>query len=160
VATARIGQTRVSGSSWLGWFFTVCAIVLASAGGVLFSRAWEAERWYDVYAAGFMLITATLMAVEGMCKRQPAVGPRASRGARAKSAAHDPDDTLPRLGEILVYKYHLISERDLKSALDRQIATGELLGKTLVDLGKLKWEDLAMALEDQISYAEPWRAMP
>jgi hypothetical protein len=27
----------------------------------------------------------------------------------------------------------------------------------LVEMGKLDWHDLAMALEDQLSYGDPWK---
>ncbi len=120
------------------------------------SRAWTAHSWHHVGIAGLILLLATLMAIEGMRKHQlnrylPYLAPK------TPAMPTVPDSALPRLGEILVYKYRLIDEKDLKKALAKQTETGQRLGEVLVEMGKLDWHDLAMALEDQLSYGDPWQ---
>ncbi len=52
----------------------------------------------------------------------------------------------PRLGELLVHRYHWISQRDLERALSRQRRSGRRLGEILVKMRVISVEKLTRAL--------------
>jgi hypothetical protein len=158
VTTTQLGGTRRARTwrGWLNWLLLVGGVAVSAIGGMVIASAWTARDWHHAWIAGLLLLLATLMAIEGMRKQQldrfiPYLAPK------MPAMPTIPDSALPRLGEILVYKYGLIAERDLKKALAKQAETGKRLGEVLVEMGKLDWHDLAMALEDQLSYGDPWK---
>ena len=56
----------------------------------------------------------------------------------------------PPLGQMLV-SYRLVSEADLNRALDRQRKRGQRLGKTMVEMGLVSYQQVAEVLEEQFS---------
>jgi len=64
----------------------------------------------------------------------------------------------PRLGELLVHKYKLITEEQLSQALSRQRVTRQKLGEILVQMGVVSSSQVAIALADQRTGGNPFGA--
>ncbi len=63
------------------------------------------------------------------------------------------------LGEMLVYRYQLISKEERSEALARQKGAdrGRHLGEILVAMGAITESQLREVLEAQLSQRDPWR---
>jgi hypothetical protein len=57
--------------------------------------------------------------------------------------------TAPRLGEVLVHRYHWITQQDLKQALDYQRRNGRRVGEILIAMGAISSKQLMQALIEQ-----------
>jgi len=64
------------------------------------------------------------------------------------------------LGELLVYRYQLITKDQREEALARQrnVDRGRRLGEILVDMGAVTESELRQVLEDQLSQRNPWES--
>jgi hypothetical protein len=148
----------------VGSLITVIGLVLATVAGVLLGRLGAGANKGTLVAGAVMLVLGALMAVLGVSGNSRLASLRGEveslarhpgRATKRQERAHAPG-VLPLLGELLVHKYHLITERDLARALARQRETGGRLGRVLVEMNLVKWPDLARVLEDQLSYGDPW----
>ena len=64
------------------------------------------------------------------------------------------------LGELLVYRYRLITNQQRTQALEQQRGgdRGRYLGEILVDTGLISQSDLHEALDYQIHERDPWHS--
>jgi hypothetical protein len=66
--------------------------------------------------------------------------------------------SVPLLGALLVYKYHLLTEEELEQALEVQRSQGtstRRIGGVLLDMGLISSADLQKALDYQRSLSPP-----
>jgi hypothetical protein len=131
---------------------------LAGSAGIWGGRAWS-EGDSVLYLPGLVsLVCGAILAVSGVQRSIPA---RHHRDYHAVSppAASDGygERALPLLGELLVHKHHLLTEEQLKAALEEQDKRGGLLGQVLIAMGLIEYSQLASVLEDQVAYGDPWR---
>jgi ABC-type dipeptide/oligopeptide/nickel transport system permease subunit len=154
----------VRGSISVGWLITVIGLVLATVAGVLLGSTGASANKGMLVAGMVMLVLGALMAVLGVSGNSRLASLRGEveslarhpgRATKRQERAHAPG-VLPLVGELLIHKHHMITERDLARALLRQRETGGRLGRVLVEMGLVKWQDLAQVLEDQLSYGDPW----
>jgi len=153
------------GGTLVGWLIMLMGLALAGGAGVLLGiTAGGGDR--GLIPAGIvMLALGAVMAVAGVSGNTRLVRLRLEAETLAKHPGMPlvpvdplrPPGALPPLGQLLVHKYHLISERDLARGLARQQETGKQLGRTLVEMELVEWTDLVKVLEDQMSYGDPWR---
>jgi hypothetical protein len=146
---------------WFGAVLILCAALLAATT--------RSARGEPTWIAGLaMLIGGAAFALYGEYLRNQVSSPNPGRepitgaelAAGGVPGAVRTPGTLPLLGEILIHKYHLITERDLRRALALQVQSGRRLGQVLVEMGLLTHDDLERALEDQLSYGDPWHRGP
>jgi hypothetical protein len=164
-AQRTIGEKQRSrgrlGAAWIGWLLALAGLGIGIAAGSVIPGAWKAKDETGLLLSGLMVLCGLLALIAGGSRLGAAPARGADPEATPASAASDMGSAaqaLPRLGEILVYKYHLITERDVQRALTRQReGPSRPLGEILVDMGQITWRDLARALEDQLSYGDPWR---
>ena len=158
----RFARPRNRGSVLMGWLLLSLGLVIAVLAAIVLARAWGTKDAISGWM-GMLLVAGGLgVAISGAVRTR-------LRAARALSSSPHGDapshpeagaevGALPRLGEILIYKYHLITERDLERALERQKeGIPRPLGEVLVEMGKITWRDLAQGLQDQLGYGDPWR---
>ncbi len=142
--------------AWLGWSLAFFGLAVGMLCGSTVTRAFPAKDWIGVIIGGLLACCGLLSLVAGMQRVRKASLVAESEAAAVRNG--DPEHVLPRLGEILVYKYHLITEKDVQKALLRQRASmNRPLGEILVEMGRITWRDLMRALEDQLSYGDPWK---
>jgi len=149
----------------VGWLIMVMGLVLATVAGVLLGTTAAGGDKSLITAGAVLLALGAFMAVVGAGSNVRLVKLRAEVETLARHPGVPqvpvdplrPPGALPLLGELLVHKHHLISERDLARGLARQRETGKRLGRTLVEMNLVRWTDLVTVLEDQISYGDPWR---
>ncbi len=146
-------------SGWIGWFLLVFGVCVAALSGIVLTRAWFTRDVVNGWVGVLLLLGGTLVAVSGGMRTRVHSRPvAADEGPPERSDGPYTADVLPRLGEVLIYKYHLITEKDLQRALAKQKEfAGRPLGEILVEMGHITWRDLAKALEDQFSYGNPWK---
>ena len=140
----------------IDWLLIASGGGIATLAGIMISHTWTGSYTINLCIAGLAFVLGLSLSIYGIHNRNTAaasnkqlLSPPASLASKASA--------LPRIGEILVYKYHLITERDLKKALERQAGSGKRLGETLVEMDRISWIDLARTLEDQLSYGDPWK---
>jgi len=138
--------------AWVGWALASFGLGIGIVSGAASAFAWPARNWIGVIIGALMALCGVLALVAGLVRIRDA-----ARAASSPAEAGG-DTALPRLGEILVHKYQLISEKDVQKALTRQRETvGRPLGEILVEMRKITWRDLTRALEDQLGYGDPWK---
>ena len=162
----RYTQRRgVRGSISVGWLIMLIGLSLATVAGALLGGTGASGNKSTLVTSTVMLVLGALLAVLGVSSNSRLARLRAEVEtlARYPEAATKPPErvhppgALPLLGELLVHKYRLITERDLARALARQQETGGRLGRVLVEMHLIKWPDLVRVLEDQVSYGDPWQ---
>lgn len=143
----------------IGWALLVFGVFVAAVSGIILTRAWMTKDPVNGWIGGLLLLGGALVAISGGMRIKPATEELPEDAALSRpSVIPKSPGALPRLGELLVYKYHLISEKDLQRALARQREfAGKPIGEILVQMGRISWRDLARALEDQLSYGDPWQ---
>ena len=145
---------------WLGRAKVLLGLGLAGSAGMWGGRAWSEDNSL-LYLPGLVsLVCGAILAVSGVQGSSPHRRHRAHR--RGQPWPLSPTGTeraIPLLGELLIHKYHLITESDLTVALEEQCKRGGRLGQILVALGMLDQSQLTRALEDQLAYRDPWREM-
>ena len=145
---------------WLGRAKVLLGLGLAGSAGMWGGRAWSEDNSL-LYLPGLVsLVCGAILAVSGVQGSIPHRQHRAHR--RGQPWPLSPTGTeraIPLLGELLIHKYHLITESDLTVALEEQRKRGGRLGQILIALGMLDQSQLTKALEDQLAYGDPWREM-
>jgi hypothetical protein len=106
----------------------------------------RSEHLAILWPIGALLILAGLVVVF------VATRPRPMDREPAASPRFDPE-AAPPLGQMLI-KYGLISQSDLDNALRRQKDCKKRLGRVLVDMGLVTYEQVAQVLEEQLSRRE------
>ena len=158
------GGTQGPAQAQTGWVLLGLGLVIVVTAMAVLARAWGAHDSVSGWAAALLIVGGIGVAAPGAARfRRANVASRPSGPVLAspnQPGTASRTDTLPRLGEILVYKYHVITERDLERALERQRQGVPLpLGEVLIEMGKITWRDLALALQDQlgsgVSYKRP-----
>ena len=144
---------------WLAWAELVFGSALAGSAGIWAGQAWSANNPI-LYLPGLVtLVCGAALAVAGAQHGRPLKAPADHHPGELplphSSGAEQP--ALPLLGELLVHKYHLITEEQLAEALDKQRKHGGQLGHILIAMELLDDEQLRKVLEDQVSYGDPWR---
>ncbi len=144
---------------WIGWLQLSIGLGLATIAGLWLGRAWaEGTNLLSWVLGTVSLVMGVLIAMAGMRTATPPreikqFQPPKQRPRRWR------DRPLPYLGELLVNKYHLITDTELQDALAEQKMRGGRLGQIMVALGLLEYEQLAEVLEDQLAYGDPWRGV-
>ncbi len=134
---------------------------MAALAGVLVSYSWEQSEASAWQKPG-LLLALLLFICSGLYLREKLREHLAS----VRPVLELPEDRPPLLGELLVFKYRLISVRTLERALERQHRTGKLLGETLLAMNAVSPADLELVLKDQCHYhdgawrCEPWARRP
>jgi hypothetical protein len=133
---------------WIG-------LALAVWSGVVLAAAWEGADRRLWWSGGLLLLGAGLLVISGLRGRgEP-------RGKRPPPAYLPPprasQATAPLLGQLLVNKYGLITERELVIALEQQRGTRRRLGQILVEMGCITESELAMVLSRQEVREDEWR---
>ena len=101
-----------------GWFLLVLGVVVAAVAGAVLARAWFSHDMVNGCIGALQVIGGVLLAIYGgMRTRRPS---QTGSPAGHDTATSTRPAALPRLGELLVHKYHLISGKDLQRALARQ----------------------------------------
>lgn len=142
---------------WIGWVQVAMGLALAATSGLWVGRAWSDRNWLSWLVGGTSLLCGVLVAVVGMRVSSPPKQVRQYRPQQAPKRKRE--RTIPYLGELLVYKHRIISEKQLQEALEEQRARGGRLGQILVAMGHLEHSKLSEVLEDQLSYGEPRRGL-
>lgn len=165
----RDGQSprrgRIAGGLQIGWFLLLAGLATAAVAGIILGGAMSSGNQRMIAMGAVLLILGGLFAVLGVSSNSRFARLRAEMEALGRPSEMPskpptrvrPPGALPLLGELLVHKHHLISERDLARALARQRETRQRLGRVLVEMNLVKWPDLVRVLEDQVSYGDPWR---
>ncbi len=148
-------------SGWVSRAELVLGMALAGIAGVWVGRAWIEHTAVSWATALFSLAFGITVAVVGARR---GAAPRLRRQYRPPEqrttvSRRRRERALPLLGELLVHKYQAITERQLQEALTEQRARGGRLGQILVAMGLVEYEQIAEALEDQLSYGDPWRGL-
>jgi hypothetical protein len=144
---------------WLAWAELVFGSALAGSAGIWAGQAWSANNPI-LYLPGLVtLVCGAALAVAGAQHGRPLKGPpdHHPRELPLPHSGGAEQPALPLLGELLVHKYHLITEEQLAEALDKQRKHGGQLGHILIAMELLDDEQLHKVLEDQHSYGDPWR---
>jgi len=115
--------------------------------GTVLGYSWaEGGGWIVSAVGGLVAVLGVLVLVHSF-RSSEAIQPEGGHQERERnwdwSAA-------PPLGQMLV-NYHLITEADLNRALDRQRKVHKRLGKTLVEMRLISYQQVAEVLEEQFS---------
>jgi len=132
------------------WLRVVLGLCLATAGGVAFGHAWTNESlpWWVV--GGVTLLVGLLLVLSGLYARSrpPGVIPQVIVVEETPEAQ---EPLVPLLGALLVYKYQLITHKQLRDALEeqRKSVPRRRLGEILVLKGLITLPELEEALAAQ-----------
>ncbi len=132
------------------WFRVVFGLCLATVGGVAVGHAWTNESlpWWGV--GGITLLVGLLLVLSGLYARSrtPDIIPQVIVPEETPEAR---EPLVPLLGALLVYKYELITDKQLQDALDEQRKTvpRRRLGEILVLKGLITLRELEEALASQ-----------
>lgn len=134
------------------WLRLILGLVLAGGGGVAMGHAWTSEStpWWAV--GGMTLMVGVLMVLSGVYARSHPRGVIPQVVVTEESSeAREP--SMPLLGALLVYKYQLITHRQLREALEEQRKTvpRRRLGEILVLKGLITVRELEEVLSFQQS---------
>lgn len=141
---------------WAGviWLRVVFGLVLAGGGGVAIGHAWTSEStpWWAV--GGTTLMVGILMVLSGVYARSHPRG-IVPQVVITQEPAETREPSMPLLGALLVYKYQVITHRQLRQALEEQKKTTprRRLGEILVLKGLITVRELEEALSFQQSAA-------
>ncbi|MFB3879824.1 MAG: hypothetical protein ACE149_01110 [Armatimonadota bacterium] len=145
---------------WLALAELVLGSALAGSAGIWAGQAWSANRPI-LYLPGLVtLVCGAALAVAGAQHGRPLAHSKNHIRELRELLQHsgEPGEAaLPLLGELLLHKYHLITERQLEDALALQRKHGGQLGHILIGMGLIDDHQLCKVLEDQQSYGDPWR---
>jgi len=132
------------------WFRVVFGLCLGAVGGVAFGHAWTNESlpWWCV--GGITLLVGLLLVLSGLYARSqpPGIMPQVIVPEEAPEAR---EPLVPLLGALLVYKYQLITHKQLRDSLEEQRKTDprRRLGEILVLRGLITLRELEEALAFQ-----------
>lgn len=132
------------------WFRVVFGLCLAAVGGVAFGHAWTNESlpWWGV--GGITLLVGLLLVLSGVYARSrpPDIIPQVIVTEETPEAR---EPLVPLLGALLVYKYELITHKQLREALDeqRKMVPRRRLGEIFVLRGMITLRELEEALAFQ-----------
>jgi len=147
------GQARHS--QWVGWTELAMGLALATMSGLWVGRAWSDRNWLLWAVGAASLLCGVLLAMVGMRASSPRKGVRHYQPPPPRRR----ERAMPYLGELLVHKHQLISEKQLQEALAEQRRRGGRLGQIMVAMGFLDHPKLSEVLEDQLSYRDPRRSV-
>ncbi len=152
---SRTGRDQACRNSlWaaINWVRVIVGIALVAEGGVLYAQARMGDGGPLWIVGAIAILVGALMALPGVvsiCRARPA------EIIIAEPLPGTPEQTLPMLGALLVFKYRLITEEQLEKALEIQRKDGpnrRLLGGILLDMGLISTAELQTALEHQRSH--------
>ena len=135
----------------------VLGLGLSVIAGLWIGRTWSNPNLLGWTTGLLSLGCGILVAVIGSKRSTPSKQPRKYKPPTQQVPVYRQGRPLPYLGELLVHKHRLITEKQLKDALEEQRRRGGRLGQILVAMGLLQYSQLAEVLEDQVSYGNPWR---
>ena len=136
------------------WLRLMSGLLLGAAGGVVLATGLTASGSAVWSCIGGLTVVLGIGLIASAVRR-PAC--RADRFPDPKEQ-ESPDDArrLPLSGEMLVQRYHLITQSQLQQALKRR-REHQFPGKVLVEMGMISAEQLREVLSDQAAYGDPWR---
>ena len=140
----------------IGWLMLGLGLMLATMSGLWVGRAWSDENRLSWSVGAVSLVCGVLIAVMGARASSPPKEVRQYEPPK-QTPRRRRDRPIPYLGELLVHKYQLISEKQLQDALREQRDRGGRLGQIMVAEGYIDYPTLSRVLEDQLSYGDPWR---
>lgn len=129
-------------------------VLLVSAAVVVLAWNFVTGKAINWWAFGLLASVGAVAIVSGL--RPDAPPPSARSMMQARADALPSEITTPRLGELLVHKYRLITPEQLSQALTRQMVTKQKLGEILVQMGLVTHSQIAIALADQQSGGDPF----
>jgi hypothetical protein len=156
----RAQQSATSGGApsraWLAvvWVRVVLGLLLSGTGGVAFGYAWTNESTSGWGIGGMTLLVGTLLVLSGIYARSHP--PHVSATVIVTEEPHQTREPIvPLLGALLVYKYQLITHRQLREALEEQQRTRprRRLGEILALKGLITVAELEQVLAEQASCA-------
>ncbi len=134
------------------WLRLVLGLVLAGGGGAAMGHAWTSEStpWWGV--GGTTLMVGVLMVLSGVYARSHPRGV-VPHVIVTEESSEAKEPSMPLLGALLVYKYQLITHRQLREALEEQRKTvpRRRLGEILVLKGLITVRELEEVLSFQQS---------
>ncbi|NIQ99948.1 MAG: hypothetical protein GTN78_07055 [Gemmatimonadales bacterium] len=154
----RSGDAETRCSRWIGRGALTTGLALAALSGLWVGRGWSSQSWLSWVVGGTSLLCGVLVAIVGLRVSAPHEEVRQYRPPQHRPRRRR-ERAVPYLGELLVHKYHLITEKQLQEALAEQRNRGGRLGQIMVAMGYLDYATLSRVLEDQVSYADPWRGV-
>ncbi len=147
--TGRRGKT-----TWVAvvWLRVVVGLALAASGGAAIGHAWtnESTPWWGI--GGTTLMVGVLLVLSGLYARSRPQG-LLPHVIITEEPTGGREPSVPLLGALLVYKYQVITHRQLREALDEQKKTAprRRLGEILVLKGLITVGELEEALSFQQS---------
>jgi hypothetical protein len=134
------------------WVRVTLGLVLAGGGGAAMGHAWTSEStpWWAV--GGTTLMVGVLTVLSGFYARSHPRGVL-PHVLVTEEPAEAREPSMPHLGALLVYKYQVITHRQLREALEEQKKTAprRRLGEILVLNGLITVGELEEALSFQQS---------
>jgi len=147
-------QDTTRGSIWLAvtWVRLIVGLALVAEGGVLYAHARMSDGGPSWLVGAVAIVVGAVLALPGVTALY-------ARSHTPEVIISEPipgsrDDSIPMLGALLVFKYKLITEDQLKHALEVQRKDGpnrRLLGGILLDMGLISSAELQTALAYQRS---------
>jgi len=126
----------------------VSVVTLMLSAGYRLGQAMVARNVGQGVISGVVLAAGVVMAclVVGVSRRLPS---DLVSELRQREAFEARVQTAPRLGEVLVHRYHWVTEEELRQALARQRFSGRRVGEILVAMGAISSKQLMQALIEQ-----------
>jgi hypothetical protein len=135
-----------------------CRAALAVLACSVCGYAWRAQDGGAWWIGALTLLSGVLLVLSGMFAR--GAGDRPARPRRGAAQAGGEDTRFnPRLGELLVDRYGLLTRAQLERALTAQRGTTRRLGQVLLEMGLIRPDDLMQALEDQRLWRDIWQGL-
>jgi len=156
----RRPRARPAQVSWAQLASGLLALALTAAAGFCFTKAitTDTRQWWLWGEAGAVsLALGSLVLLAALYGRVPLLEMTVVPRPALRSLPAERRSPVPLLGELLVEDEKLITEQQLRTALEWQERNGGKLGQALVDLGVLTAADLEQVLKRQVGLADPWQ---
>ena len=111
-------------TTWVAvvWLRVIVGLALAASGGAAMGHAWTSESrpWWGI--GGTTLMVGVLLVLSGLYARSRPQGLR-PHVITTEEPTGGREPSVPLLGAMLVYKYQVITHRQLREALEEQKKT-------------------------------------
>jgi hypothetical protein len=146
---------------WFGYLFVTLALGLGVIAGMWVGRAWTQGNSLAWTTGIISLLCAVMVAIAGLRRTHVPTMKRSHHPSNEYGSPGNPHTrSLPLLGELLIHKYQLLTQKQLDEALKEQRDRGGRLGQILIAMGYIEYPKLIEVLEDQVAYGDPWRGLP
>jgi len=133
------------------WGRVVVGLGMAGTAGLAFGHAWTKEYAPMWWVGGISLCAGVLLVLSGLHARSDAIKLSAETALTTRTSPTG-EPLVPLLGALLIYKYQLITHKQLADALAQQRKSKALLGQILLGMALITEAQLEAALEHQRSY--------